>query len=297
MNEQNNPAISFVIPAYNCAETLEESMNSIFSTNFQSGDEVIIVNDCSNDNTQTIIFGLQQKYPEIKIIKNEKNLGCPATRNVGIRIAKNPLIFNLDSDDVLEKNSVEKLKDFLISNNADLAAFGEIHFFTNSTKKITHKWICKNGVMTLANYLSGQIIPGGNYLYTKASWQKIGGYWEYGKGLHEFWGFTFKQLANGSKMVVMPNSYYFHRYSHRSLYMRESKKTNESIEVSNKFIEPFLYLFDDKTRKYISGNPNWFENLGEKPLYPKDGSIGKTGKLVYTSRIKNILLPIRKFFN
>ena len=47
----NNSKISFIIPAYNCADTLVESIESIFDGNFEDGDEVIIVNDASTDKT------------------------------------------------------------------------------------------------------------------------------------------------------------------------------------------------------------------------------------------------------
>ena len=43
--------ISFFIPAYNCAKTVTESVISILETNFQEGDELIVVNDCATDNT------------------------------------------------------------------------------------------------------------------------------------------------------------------------------------------------------------------------------------------------------
>jgi len=201
---EKDPKISFVIPAYNCADTLEESVESIFNGNFEDGDEVIIVNDASTDNTESVIDKLKSKHPLIVTINNSENKGCPASRNVGIRATKNSLIFNLDSDNILVHNSIPKLKKYLIEQAAEVAAFGEYHYFIDNTAKITHKWICKPGTMSLADFLSGHINPGpgGNFLYTKKSWDKIGGYWEYGSGLHEAWGFTLKQLANGAKFVV-----------------------------------------------------------------------------------------------
>lgn len=89
-----------------------------------------------------------------------------------------------------------------------------------------NRWVCRPGVLTLADLLAGPIspAPAGNYMYSKESWQRVGKYWEYGKGLNEAWGFSLKQIASGSKFVVMPDSYYFHRYGHDSLYVRESKK-------------------------------------------------------------------------
>lgn len=274
--------ISFVMPAFNCEKTIEESVYSIINGNYEPGDEIIIVNDGSDDGTLKIVNDLQKKHPFIIIINNPKNKGCPTSRNIGIRSAKNQLIFNLDSDDILVPGSVNKLKKYLIDNNADVAAFAEIHFFTNCVKNITHKWICKSGLLTLADFLAGPVVPGGNFIYTKSSWKRIDGYWEYGRGLHEFWGFELKQIASGSKFVNMANSYYYHRYSRDSLYVRESKDENQNSLVATRMIEPFLYLLHPDDAAYIKGDIGskmWFKTFSNHPLRAKNGKLGKTGRI------------------
>jgi glycosyltransferase involved in cell wall biosynthesis len=277
----NSAKTSFVMPAFNAAETITEAVESIINGNFEVGDEIIIINDGSTDNTREVIDGLKNKYPFLICLGNPENKGCPATRNVGIRLAKNPLIFNFDADDVLIKKSVKRLKDILLKEQADLAAFGEIHFFKHENPyRVTHRWICKTGIMTLADYLAGPVIPGGNFLYTKASWEKIGGYWEYGKGLHEFWGFTLKQLANGAKMYVLPKSFYLHRYNKNSLFNRESKVKEDSSLMASKMVLNFANLLNEEDVNYIkseTGSRTWFENFSERPLRLKNGQTGKTG--------------------
>jgi len=271
--------ISFVMPAYNCARTIEEAAASIMNGNFNIGDELIIVDDGSVDGTDKIIAWLKERFAGIRHIKNPHNLGCPATRNIGIRAAKNPLIFNMDADDVLVPGSIDKLKKQLIDDGADISAFGEIHFFKGKPGDITHKWLCKTGIMTLADYLAGQIVPGGNYLYTKASWEKIGGYWEYGKGLHEFWGFTLKQLANGAKMTVLGKTHYLHRYgTGDSLFVRETQRKEESSAMATKMIMNLSGLIDDEDLLYIQDAGNdWFGNLSKRPIRLKSGEAGTTG--------------------
>ena len=291
-------AVSFVMPAYNCADTVVESVESIIKSNFQAGDELIIVNDGSTDKTAKVLARLKNKYPFIELIDNPENRGCPATRNVGINKAKNPYIFNLDSDDVLTPGSRAFLEDAMISQEADIAAFGEIHYFTENTKFLTHKWICKPGLLALADYLAGHIIPGGNYLYTKKSWEKVGGYSEIGKGLHEFWGFGLKQIAKGSKFFVVPNTFYFHRHGRESLYVRESKKTNAST-VANQMIEPFLDLLEEEDALYIqseAGKNTWFDQLNLHPIRVKNHPRGTTGTIVYCkkSSYRTFLENIRK---
>jgi glycosyltransferase involved in cell wall biosynthesis len=288
--------ISFVIPSYNCENTLEESVDSIFNRNFENGDEVIIINDGSNDGTQKVIERLENKYKnKILIINNPINIGCPASRNIGIRKAKNDLIFNLDSDNILPINSIYKLKNELVREDADVSAFGEYYYFKNDVNKLSHKWICIPGKLTLENFLSGHINPGpgGNFLYKKSIWQKVDGYWEYGKGLHEAWGFTLKLLAANAKILVIPNTFYYHRHSHESLFIRESKKANQEIEITNKFIEHIFDLLNEETQKYVRNNPEWFCKLNKKPLVIKGSQAGQDGNIVYMSKIKNFIHKIR----
>ena len=296
MNSKYKPKISdeisFVIPAYNCEKTIAESIYSIINGNYETKDEIIIVNDGSNDRTLKIVKNLQKKFPFIIIVNNLENKGCPASRNIGISCAKNKLIFNLDSDDVLVPGSVSKLKKYLISNKADVAAFGESHFFIDSIKNVTHKRIYNRGLFTLADFLAGLIIPGGNFIYTKSSWEKIGGYWEYGRGLHEQWGFELKQIASGSKFIIMPNSYYYHRYGYNSLYVRESKDKCQSSLMATKMIKPFLHLLYPQDADYIKsdyGSKHWFIYLAHNPIRLKSNKVGKTGKVEYTKVSKNQL--------
>ncbi|MCX6735939.1 MAG: glycosyltransferase [Candidatus Parcubacteria bacterium] len=297
-----NSKISFVIPAYNCADTLEESIDSIFHKNFENGDEVVIVNDFSSDDTGKKIVELRKKYPQIVYIKNDQNKGCPASRNIGIRKSKNPLIFNLDADNILAEGSIKKLKEYLTSEKADVAAFSEYHYFKTDTKKIDHKWVYKGGVMSLADFLAGPINPGpgGNFLYTKKGWEKIGGYWEYGKGLHEAWGYTLKHLANGSKFVVLPNSFYFHRFGGDSLFVRESKKTDESSLMATKMLLNFAHLLTDEDAEYLRsdwGSRNWFELFPERPLHIKSREVGITGNKISRKNHNKGILLVKKLIS
>jgi glycosyltransferase involved in cell wall biosynthesis len=68
------PPVSYFIPAYNCAQTIVESVESLFHGNFLEGDELIITNDGSSDNTPEILIHLKEKYPfkHLKFISSSK---------------------------------------------------------------------------------------------------------------------------------------------------------------------------------------------------------------------------------
>ena len=280
--DKKNSKISFIIPAYNCANTIVESIESIFKGNFEDGDEVIIVNDASTDRTLQIINGLHKKYPAIKTVSHNINKGSAAAgRNTGIDYSKNNLIFCLDSDNVLIPGSVLALKKYMLEQNADVATFGEIHFFKTDIKKITHKWTYKDKQIELKDALAGYKWPGpsGNYLFTKRSWLNAGRYNESIGGAYDSWAFGIKQLATGSKMVTTKDFFYYHRAGHESAFMRDKDKIKPSL-IALSVLVNFLDLIENEEVDYIMSKEHrcsWFDNLEKRPIRLKNSTIGIDG--------------------
>lgn len=107
--------VSIIMPSWNTGGFIEESIKSVIEQTYVKW-ELIIVDDCSDDNTEEII----SKYLEdrrIKYLKNEKNLGAALTRNRALREARGEWIAFLDSDDLWMKNKLELQLDFMIKNN------------------------------------------------------------------------------------------------------------------------------------------------------------------------------------
>src|SRR3989344_226742 len=303
MTIQETDHVSYCMPAFNSAGTIAESIESIMNGNFEKGDEVIIVNDGSSDNTVTIVEELRKKYPVIQLISYSDNRGCPAARNIAYRQAKHPIIFNLYSDDVLVAGSIKKLKNYMAAEHADMAGFAAGHYFQKNKRKITHKWIFRSGVLSFADFLAGDINPGpgGDYMFTKEIWERVGGIWEYGKGLHEAWGFTLKCLAAGAKVVVMPNSFYYHRYGYNSLFARESRIGNEMSLMATKMLQPYFNLLNEEDVAYITSEMHgktWYNSTARRPLRLKGQPAGKTGVITvpFPEKIKRIFVRnARKF--
>lgn len=283
-------AITFIIPAFNCADTLVETVESIYLKNFNAGDEVIIINDCSTDETGNKIDLLIKHHPTIQRIDHLVNKGtAAASRNTGIEQANNDLIFCLDSDNMLVPGSIEKLKNHLINTSADAAAFGELHYFSDNINIITHKWVF-NGKITFADALSGHIWPGpsGNYLFTRESWVKAGRYFEPSleNQTLDSWTFGIRQLGTGSRMVTLINSWYFHRYGHQSHYVRNQTKGNQSLSALIGII-PFLDMIETDDINYIfseKGRFTWYDQLDKRSLQIKGGIQAKTGEILFLNK-------------
>jgi glycosyltransferase involved in cell wall biosynthesis len=263
--------ITFFIPAYNCSTTITESVDSIMETNFEDGDELIITNDCSSDNTVEILNILKEKYPSIILLNHKRNKGGGAARNTAVENAKHELLFCLDADNVLEQNSIKILKDFLITQKADIVCFHELRYFSAATKIIDEIWTFEPYVFTIEDLLSGKLSPGasGNYLFTKNSWKKANGYAE-DLGALDTWSFGFKQLIENCRMIVMPDGYYFHRRGHESYYLRDAWNKRRSVSLRLiKLIINYIDLINSDDVNYIfskKGRYTWFDNLKKRPV-------------------------------
>lgn len=99
MNASLKPKVSIVMPTYNRADLLPDTINAILDQDFDDF-ELIIVDDGSEDNTINIIEQICQMNPFVHYIKLPENHGNAFARNVGIQIARGKYIALADSDDL-----------------------------------------------------------------------------------------------------------------------------------------------------------------------------------------------------
>jgi len=119
------PTISVVIPAYNSAPFIGETLDSVFDQSFTDF-EVIVVNDGSPD-TVELERVLEPYMSRICYIK-QKNLGAAAARNEGLRAAKGELIAFLDSDDLWLPEYLDQQLKFLREQDCDLVCADALVF-------------------------------------------------------------------------------------------------------------------------------------------------------------------------
>lgn len=113
--------ISIIIPTYNRAHLLEKTI----PTYFQDGiniEELILIDDCSTDNTQEVVKKLQQNYPKIKYYRLEKNMRQQAAKNKGIEnlSTDTEFVYFGDDDAILLPNSIKYLLETIKEYKADL---------------------------------------------------------------------------------------------------------------------------------------------------------------------------------
>lgn len=104
---KNRPLVSVLVPAYNAELYISEAIESILNQTFKDF-ELIILNDCSTDNTKKIIEKYAKKDSRILLINNEENLRIAKTLNKGLKIAKGKYIVRMDADDWSYPHRIEK---------------------------------------------------------------------------------------------------------------------------------------------------------------------------------------------
>ncbi|WP_299153959.1 glycosyltransferase family 2 protein [uncultured Christiangramia sp.] len=103
----NKPLVSIVMPTYNREDSLKFAIQSVLKQSYNVW-ELIIVDDCSTDNTGQVVRELQKEDERIIFHRLHSNSGACAARNKGIELAKGEFITFLDSDDEYYPEKVEK---------------------------------------------------------------------------------------------------------------------------------------------------------------------------------------------
>jgi glycosyltransferase involved in cell wall biosynthesis len=110
--------VSVVIPTYNAERFMPALLDSVFRNKIDDM-EVIIVDDCSNDDTVKIA-----KNHPVRVIELKKNGGPAKARNIGVEAAKGDIIFFLDSDVIVLDGSIQEVKDYFEKNPGAVCVIG-----------------------------------------------------------------------------------------------------------------------------------------------------------------------------
>lgn len=142
--------VSIVTPAYNSEKYIRETIDSVLAQSYTNW-EMLIVNDCSTDNTLKIIKSYDDQ--RIVLIDLKKNGGTPNAWNQAFKVAKGEYIAFLDSDDVWEPEKLKEQVDFMRKNNFKFTctAYDWVDENTKSLNKTVYVDEKKNLAQSLKN--------------------------------------------------------------------------------------------------------------------------------------------------
>ena len=107
MSKAANPMVTVIMPAYNVSPYIEGSVRSVLEQTFSDW-ELLIIDDCSKDNSYELACELAKSDERIRVLRNAKNSGVSKTRNYGISQARGKYVALLDSDDQWCETKLEK---------------------------------------------------------------------------------------------------------------------------------------------------------------------------------------------
>lgn len=261
------PLVSVVIPYYNRADTIDETLYSLDSQTYRDF-ETIIVDDGSNDLVSVKkIEELKKARHGFNIIQ-QKNSGVASARNNGINRAQGKYIICLDSDDILEPTFIEKCT-ILLEVTPDISLttshknmFGVINERYENAPYSSLELSRNNMVITAAEF-------------KKEAWEASGGYksgigyedWEYWINLaeHGFWG------------KLIPETLFRYRTSMQSRYVEDKDAHWRTIkDIRNlhpKYKKHILLLLAKKREvKHIVDPRTGFKNLNQQDAYQQQSN-------------------------
>jgi glycosyltransferase involved in cell wall biosynthesis len=264
-NKSIKPLISVMIPVYNGAEYLEESVKSVIDSTALPI-EIILVDDGSSDGSKALCRRLSRRYSNVRYLDYAVNQGMTRCLNTGILHARGEYIARINQDDLMQKNRLEKQLQFL-ENNPDHVAVGSfVELFTADNPKYdfiefpTEDRDIKNLWMKFSPFADPTV------MYRKSAWLKTKGYnqkmWP-ADDVHMWY-----QLGSIGKLANLPECLTRVRWhaaagsvkSHR-LQMQKTWEVHiwAAKHISQpKLTEVALWMGQFVAGKFFSAQFNWF---------------------------------------
>lgn len=163
--------VSIIVPAYNAEEYLNRALDSIVNQVYKNI-EIIVIDDCSTDNTKNIIKEYADSDDRIIPFYLVENKGVSAARNIGLKAATGDYIVFVDSDDEITKDAVRRMVDVAEKYNSDYVDSYHLLRYTKDNgkqvsfteNKIPKKTLCLGKVeddirvISMYNYTTGKLI-------------------------------------------------------------------------------------------------------------------------------------------
>lgn len=157
------PKISVIVPAYNAEKTLAACLCNLVHQTL-SDMEIILVNDCSTDNTLSVMMDCEAQFPDkIIVVNSDKNRGAGGARNVGLCYASGEYIGFVDSDDVMVPEMYEKLYQKAVEGDYDIVDCGYYNEAADSAMVHTSDEL--TGILN--DWKRSELIASGGYFWSR----------------------------------------------------------------------------------------------------------------------------------
>jgi succinoglycan biosynthesis protein ExoO len=260
---------SVIIPAYNVSGIIERAIRSA-ATQTLPPLEILVIDDCSTDNTVEVVKALARDIPSIRLLLTPANGGASAARNVGLRAAKADWIALLDADDAWRPGRLERLSEVASATSADFVADNLVMWdaVTDTQVKPSYYDLPEGQrQITLVDMFEAD----DNFNFSKTSFALMKPIYrrefiiksniQYNQEMRvgEDFNFYVESLFNGAKVILINEAYYIYSMPHspsgRSPHSRSVYRFRGLSEQSKMLEQKYQYKIDPATkramRKYI----------------------------------------------
>lgn len=173
-NSSEKHLISIISPSYNSSDFIEVTINSISAQTYRNW-ELIVVDDCSKDNTVSILKKLSETDSRIKYFTNATNQGAAISRNIGLENARGRFIAFLDSDDLWYPQKLDIQINFMLSNICPISFTSyelidekglQIDKIIQTVEKIDYQGYMKNTIIGMSTSMIDTNIVGKDFRFT-----------------------------------------------------------------------------------------------------------------------------------
>lgn len=264
------PLVSVIIPCYNTAEYIQETLDSVFNQTYQNI-EIIAIDDGSTDSTLQKLYENKKIHPQLKVI-TQKNTYNVIARNNAVKYAKGKYLIFLDSDDKIAPVYIEKCCEVAEKDKSIAAVYSRADFFDAKSKP----W--KLPEFKLPDFLYGNCIYI-SALIRKSEFDKVDGFDE---NLTQFedWELYISLVKNGGKVYRLPETLFYYR-------QREDLSSVTNTASKQKVSDNMFKIYSKHYNFYIE-NGIYFQDMMRKAfnLTSADKRNSKYSKLITKIRYK-----------
>lgn len=232
--------VSVIIPVYNAEKYLEPTLNSIYA---QTGGnfEIILVDDCSTDNSAAIIKEHALSHPEIVYHAQEKNMGAAEARNTALKIARGRYVAFLDSDDIWKSDKTERQLELMREKDAAFS-FTAIEMIDDGGALVKKKRKVKEKV-TYKFLLHNTMIPTSSVIIDR---NKTGAFSMPQRRSGQDYATWLQLLRDGTIAYGINDALVQYRVGHKSLSSNKFKSIKQvwEIQTQDEHINKFSAFFN-----------------------------------------------------
>jgi glycosyltransferase involved in cell wall biosynthesis len=277
-----NPTFSVYIPAYNRARYLGQAIESVLNQTFEDF-ELIIIDDCSTDNTKEVVHGYKDK--RIRYYYNEKNLGCVASHNKGLTLARGRYIHPLDSDDLLFPANLEE-KEHLFSRNPNTGlVYSDANIIDTNGNVLKESYWQAEGYMPVKGRLNSELIASCgcvmiNPAYKKEAVAKVG--LQNTKLIHPHDGEYRLRIAAEFEVDYVPKALYSWRIHPAGRHLTKNEEMYmERANVIREISEKYPWAISKTFKKICVAN-----NLCQGGLFLRKKNDFKKARALFKAAVK-----------